>query len=117
MYSRKNNGVVVCRILRAKTPNPRFWCDASYLPTDFAFDCIEKTCRATLTSYFRSIRLPFSLTVASGTDTGVASMQLSRSTITIFGKQKSQEMLNVTESISPNSVKWDGELLKYGNAS
>ena len=87
MYSRKNNGVVVCRISRARTPNPRFWYDASCLLTDSVFDCIGKTYRETPTLYFRSIRLPFSLMVAFGTDTEVASMQLFRSTITIFGKQ------------------------------
>ncbi len=117
MYSRKNNEVVVCRILRARTPNPKFWCDASYLLTAIVFVYIETTCRANQTSSFQSIRLPFSLTVAFGTDTGIASMRLSRSTITIFGKQKSQGMLSVTKSISPNSMKWGGELLKYGNVS
>ncbi len=117
MYSRKNNGVVVCRISRARTPNPRFWYDAFCLLTDSVFDCIGKTYRETPTLYFRSIRLPFSLMVAFGTDTEVASMQLFQSTITIFGKQKSQEMLSVTKSTSPNSMKWDGELLKYGNVS
>lgn len=45
MYSRKNNGVVVCRISRARTPNPRFWYDAFCLLTDSVFDCIGKTYR------------------------------------------------------------------------
>lgn len=117
MYYRKNSVRNVCRTSKAKTPNPKFWCDAFCLHMASAFGFIARICRASLTSFFRNTKLSFSSTAAFGTDTPIVSTPQSRKLIVNFGYPKFQVTSSVINLLTPNSMLWDGELLKYGSAN
>ena len=117
MYYRKNSVTSVCRVSRVRTPNRKFWCDAFCLRMASAFGFIARICRGSLILFFRNTKLSYSLTDVFGMDTKIADLQLCLKPTTIFELPKYPAMSRETKLLTPNLLKWDGELLNYGNAN
>jgi len=117
MYYRKNSEANVCRTYEAKTPSPKSWCVASYLRMASDLGFIVKTCRESLTLFFRNTKPSFSSTAAFGTVIPVVSMLLSQKPTASFGKPKFPEILNEISKLILGSLNQGGGLLKYGSAN